>query len=151
MSGDQDKADQQKTRHIDVELGRRLRDLRGAMGLTRGEVARALDVSVTRVQDYEGGDRIPASRLWQFCRHYDVAVETLFDALPHSVEGRATGVAEEGAPFSSPFGQPSPDDVPSADDMMRAISAAAEDLNPVERRLALAALRGMGTRKLKVP
>lgn len=145
MSGDEDKADQQKTRHIDVELGRRLRDLRDAMGLSRGQVARALDVSVTRIQDYEGGDRIPASRLWQFCRHYDVAVETLFDALPHSVEDRASGMTEEGAPFSSPFGRPSPDD------MARAISEAAADLNPVERRLALAALRGMGTRKLKVP
>ena len=141
MSAGQDKADRQKTRHIDVELGRRLRGLRDAMGLTRDEVARALDVSVTRIQDYEGGDRIPASRLWQFCCCYDVAVETLFEALPHKAEGEARGMAEEGAAYVDPL----------ADDVVRAIGAAAADLNPVERKLALAALRGMGTRKLKVP
>lgn len=141
MSGGQDKADRLKTRHIDVELGKRLRNLRDAMRLTRDEVARALDVSATRIQDYEGGDRIPASRLWQFCRCYGVAVETLFDDLPHHVGGKVLEVAEEGVAFDNPL----------ADDIVRAIGAAAADLNPVERRLALAALRGMGSRKLKVP
>lgn len=141
MSGGQDKADRLKTRHIDVALGRRVRGTREAMGLTRKQVAQDLAVSETRVQNYEDGHRISASRLWQFCRLYGVGVEALFDGLPHHVGDQALELAEEGAEFGNPL----------ADDVVRAIGAAAADLNPLERRLALAALRGMGSRKLKVP
>ncbi|WP_395652338.1 helix-turn-helix domain-containing protein [Brevundimonas sp.] len=112
-------------------------------------MARDLDVSETRIQDYEAGERIPASRLWQFCGCYGVEVESLFAGLSHKVggpttpadAGRATELAEDGAGFDNPL----------AEEIVRAIGAAAADLNPVERRLALAALRGMGSRKLKTP
>ncbi|CAN5119534.1 hypothetical protein BH09PSE1_BH09PSE1_04560 [soil metagenome] len=133
--------DRLKTRHIDLILGRRLRDHREAMGLGREAVAEALDVSVTRIQNYEDGHRISAARLWQFCRRYGIEVETLFDSLPHHVGGRVSELAEDEAGFDNPL----------ADDLVRAIGAAAADLNPVERRLALAALRGMGVRKFKRP
>lgn len=136
---EQDRLDRLKTRHIDVVIGQRLRTLREAMGLPRKDVAAALDVSVTRIQDYEEGDRIPAARLWQFCGRYGVEVEALFEDLPHHVGGRVVELAEDGAAFDNPL----------ADEMVRAIGAAAADLNPVERKLALAAIRGMAVRKFK--
>ena len=139
MSAGQDHADRLKTQHIDDLLGQRLREIRNAMGLTREQVGDELAVSDSRIRDYEEGDRIPAARLWQFCGRYGIAVESLFEGLPHHVGGRVTEVADESAPFVSPFG----------DEVVRAIHAAAEQLTPVERRLALAALRGMGQRKLK--
>lgn len=138
---EQERLDKLKTRHIDLLIGQRLRTHRDAMGLARKVVAEALDVSVTRIQNYEDGERIPASRLWQFCRCYGLDVETLFDDLPHHVGGRVAELAEDAAAFENPL----------ADDLVRAISSAAADLNPVERRLALAALRGMSVRKLKSP
>lgn len=141
MSAGQDKADKLKTHHIDVEIGNRLRQLRGAMGLTQEAVAQGLDVSATRIQNYEGGHRISASRLWQFCHLYGVSVEALFDGLPYHVGGTVRELDEKASPFENPL----------ADEVVRAIGAAAADLSPIERRLALAALRGMGSRKLKVP
>jgi transcriptional regulator with XRE-family HTH domain len=133
MGSDTDQADRLKTQHIDLARGRRLRDLREAVGLVREQVGHGLDVAVTRIQDYEGGTRIPASRLWQFCGRYGVAVEDLFTGLSHLVgpptpqpARNMAGLAEEGASFEG-----------SADDeIVRAIEAAAAALNPVERRLA---------------
>lgn len=136
-----DKADLVKTRHIDLALGRRLRDYRESMGLNREAVAQALDVSVTRIQNYEEGHRIPASRLWQLCRLFGVEASALYEDLPHHVGGRVTELAEEPSGFENPF----------ADPVIRAIAEAATDLNPAERYMALAALRGMGVRKFKRP
>ena len=131
--------------HIDTTLGPRLRRVRETINLSRREVAAALDVSETRIKNYEDGLRSPASRLWQFCRRYGLEVTRLFADLPHHV-GPTTetpslsGVAEEGATFDH-----------GADDILKAIAAAAADLDPAERPLALAAVRGMGIRKLKTP
>lgn len=141
MSSGQDSADRLKTQHIDVSLGRRVREIREAMGLTRKQVAQGLAVSETRIQNYEDGKRISASRLWQFCGLYGVAVESLFEGLAHHVGQEAVQLAEEPALFVSPHD----------DAVVNAIGVAAAALNPVERRLALAALRGMGVRKLKAP
>ena len=141
----QDSLDRLKTEHIDTTLGLRLRRVREAMSLSRREVAAALDVSETRIKNYEDGLRIPASRLWQFCGRYGLEVTRLFADLPHHVGPPpetpcVAGVAEESAAFDH-----------EADDILKAIAVAAADLDPAERALALAALRGMGVRKLRRP
>lgn len=148
MKDESERAERLKTRHIDILLGQRLREIRDAMGLTREEVGAGLNVSVSRIRDFEEGERITASRLWQFCNIYGVAVESLFEGLPYHVGGRPTSAeavrpnaADESADFDSPFG----------DAVGRAIAEAAKALNPVERRVALAALRGIAQRKLKRP
>lgn len=127
-------------------MGARLRELREAMGLSRQAVADALQVSESRIQHHEGGDRVPAARLWQFCNIYGVDVREVYGGLPSSVGPETgsvhAGVKEEGARFDSGA---------SATPEMRAILEAAAQLSPFEQRLALAAIRGMGTRKLKRP
>jgi transcriptional regulator with XRE-family HTH domain len=127
-------------------MGARLRELREAMGLSRQAVAEALQVSESRIQHHEGGERVPAARLWQFCNIYGVDVREVFGGLPFSV-GRdpapaVSGMKEEGARFEAET---------AATPELRAILEAAARLSPFEQRLALAAIRGMATRRLKRP
>jgi DNA-binding XRE family transcriptional regulator len=177
MSAGDERKETSRTRHVDEAVGRRLRDLREALGLTRRQVAADMGASEGRWQAYESGERIPASRIWQFCSRYGLDVGDLYAGLPFTIgpvaapvappgalaepgvepgagkggpadgteRRRMGGMAETGAPF-----EPAPD-ASLADDTMQAISAAAAALNPLERSLALAALRGMGARKLKQP
>jgi len=150
MSRGHDNADQLKTRHIDVLIGEKLRELRKAQGLSRGEVADKLGVSTTRIQNYEDGDRIPASRLWQFCALHQIDIGSLFQNLPHHVGPGAEdskgatampGLAEPYVAF----------DHDAPDDMAKAIERAVSDLSRTEQHIALAALRGMGQARFKRP
>jgi transcriptional regulator with XRE-family HTH domain len=133
------------------------------MGLTRRQVAADMGASEGRWQAYENGARIPASRIWQFCRRYGLDVGDLYAGLPFTIgplEPAAkaeialmAGVAETGEAFEPAPGVP-PEPCGSAsqtDETMRAIATAAAELSPLERSLALAALRGMSAQKLKRP
>lgn len=136
-----------KTAHIDVLIGGRLRQIRESMGLTQKQVGADLGMSASAVKKIEDGARMPASRLWQFCGRYGLDVADVFAGLPHdvgplraaSLSNTATGVEEEGAPFAQPADDP----------LVEAIMTAAAQLTPVERALALAAVRGIGSKSLR--
>lgn len=136
-----------KTRHIDVLIGRRLREIRESMGLTQEQVGIALGVSAKSVGNVESGDRIPASRLWQFCGAYGVEVHEVFAGLPHEVgpPPSAHALAGEGMTERSvdPFAQP------TDDPLVRALTEATAGLTPLERAMALAAVRGIGSKSLR--
>ena len=137
-----------KTRHIDVLIGRRLREIRESMGLTQEQVGIALGVSAKSVGNVESGDRIPASRLWQFCGAYDVEVHEVFSGLPHEVgplaaaqgDRAGAGVREEGGTTYTAMPN---------DPLVIAITEAAAGLTGMERALALAAVRGIGSKSLR--
>jgi transcriptional regulator with XRE-family HTH domain len=165
MSGAGERQETSRTRHVDAAISRRFRELREALGLTRRQVAADMGASEGRWQAYESGERIPASRIWQFCSRYGLDVSVVYAGMPFSIgpvesvpptsrrgqveEAAMAGMAEDGTAFEPASGR-SHD--PSSDDAtLRAISEAAADLNPLERSLALAALRGMGAQKLKTP
>jgi transcriptional regulator with XRE-family HTH domain len=162
MSAGDERKETSRTRHVDEAIGRRFRELRQTLGLTRRQVAADMGASEGRWQAYESGERIPASRIWQFCRRYGLDVGDLYAGLPFSIGpvepgalpeqsagGQTPGMAENGTVFE-PVSETSHDAL-SADETMRAISEAAAGLNPLERGLALAALRGMSTQRLKRP
>lgn len=136
-----------KTAHIDVLIGGRLRQIRETMGLTQKQVGADLGVSASAVKKIEDGARMPASRLWQFCGRYGLDVADIFADLPHdvgpipaaSLPNMATGVEEEGAPFAQPADDP----------LVEAIATAAANLTVLERALALAAVRGIGSKSLR--
>lgn len=140
-------ADLLNTAHIDVLIGGRLRDRRGAMGLTRKQVGLELGVSASAATKMKDGARVPASRLWQFCGCYGLDVAGIFAGLPHDVgpisaaafPGTAGEVKEEGARFVQPTDDPT----------VEAITAAAANLTVLERPLALAAVRGIGSKSLR--
>lgn len=84
--GSEDEEERLKTRHIDAPLGAKLRRARDALPLSREAMADYLSVSVSTIQRYEnGGQRIPASRLWQMCRRLNIEVGRLFEGLPYHV------------------------------------------------------------------
>lgn len=134
-----------KTAHIDVLMGGRLRQIRETLSLTQKQVGADLGMSASAVKKIEDGARMPASRLWQFCGRYGLDVADVFAGLPHdvgplraaSLSNTATGVVE-GAPFAQPADDP----------LVEAIMTAAAQLTPVERALALAAVRGIGSKIL---
>lgn len=136
-----------KTRHIDVLIGRRLREIRESMGLTQEQVGIALGVSAKSVGNVESGDRIPASRLWQFCGAYAVEVHEIFAGLPHEVGPLPSvhALAGEGMAERSvdPFAQP------TDDPLVKALTEATAGLTPLERAMALAAVRGIGSKSLR--
>ncbi len=145
-----------KTRHIDVLIGRRLREIRESMGLTQEQVGVALGVSAKSVGNVESGDRIPASRLWQFCGVYDVEVHDVFAGMPHEV-GPPAVVENPGAEMTGPdaaaydisdSGDSTYVAMPN-DPLVIAITEAASGLTIMERALALAAVRGIGSKSLR--
>lgn len=156
-----EKGDEAKTAHIDKAIGLRLRDYRKALGLTRRHVAEVLDVSVGSIQHYEEGERIPASRLWQFCGHYGVAVEDLFQGLPHHVGPEAPAPAElaegsqEGGEAQAAYPNVAQSggvfEGPVEDAIIRAIRDELVRLNSVERSVILRAVRGVGIKTRKTP
>jgi len=53
---------------LDVEIGRRLKEVREAEGMTQKDVAKLLGVSFQQVQKYENGkNRMSVSSLVRFC------------------------------------------------------------------------------------
>ncbi|NBW10430.1 MAG: XRE family transcriptional regulator [Caulobacteraceae bacterium] len=166
--GTGERQETERTRHVDAAVSRRFRELREALGLTRRQVAADMGASEGRWQAYESGQRIPASRIWQFCRRYGLDVSAVYAGLPFTIgpvgedaadargevpvdtggsiaPGLVAGMAEEGAPFEPVSGNPHD---PAPDDAaLRAIAEVAADLSPLERNLALAALKGIRSHK----
>ncbi|WP_263972997.1 hypothetical protein [Brevundimonas goettingensis] len=149
-------------------------------------MAADMGASVGRWQGYESGQRIPASRIWQFCRRYGLDVSEIYAGQPFTIgpvgaggetdsatapptvgglgqvtgevargastgvaTGLAPGMAEEATAFEVASGNPH--DPASDDAALRAIAEVAADLNPLERNLALAALKGIRAHKANRP
>ncbi len=72
-----------KTPHpTDVQVGKRLRDVRIMRGLTQTQLGEKLGISFQQVQKYEKGtNRIGSSRLWDMCNILDVPVSFYFEGL----------------------------------------------------------------------
>lgn len=135
-------ADRRLTRHIDVLLGAQLKALRLAARMRQEDAGAALGVSKGQWQKYENGsNRMPAARLWQFCRLMGIDIAAIYEDLPWNVPGAAPrpGMAESDAAFDHEPG------VAEA----QAMAEEARSLSPAGRRLALAAIRGMRAAETK--
>lgn len=70
---------------IDVYVGRRIRELRGKLGISQGRLGRQLGLTFSQVQKYEkGSNRIGAGRLYHIAAILEVPVQYFFDGF----EGR---------------------------------------------------------------
>jgi transcriptional regulator with XRE-family HTH domain len=68
---------------VDVQVGRRLRERRGLLGLSQERLGELLGVSFQQVQKYERGvNRVGPSRLYDLCRILDVPADYFFAADP---------------------------------------------------------------------
>ena len=72
---------------IDQTVGRNLRDIRSARGLTQADLAKILGVTYQQVQKYEAGARLSAGNLVQLARGIDVSIHEFFRGLkvPHEM------------------------------------------------------------------
>lgn len=67
---------------VDAHVGRRLRELRDARGLTRKELSARLGRGFKQVRKYESGEnRISAGMLYLAAQHLDVEVTAFFEGL----------------------------------------------------------------------
>lgn len=68
---------------VDLHLGRRLRDLRLARGLTQAALGEKVGQSFQSIQHYEtAANRVTASRLADLAKALDVGVFYFFEGLP---------------------------------------------------------------------
>jgi transcriptional regulator with XRE-family HTH domain len=90
------------TNPIDGHIGRQVRKLRRARGITQAGLAKQLGMSFQQVQKYETGvNRISGSVLVGIAKALDVSVARLFYGLP-AAAGRQTAEMERdgAAPFA---------------------------------------------------
>lgn len=88
---------------VDVEVGRRLRDLRALRGVSQEELAKRLGVAFQQVQKYERGqNRIGASRLVEIAHLLGVPpsdfLSGIVPPLATAVPAQGPGLAEGPAP-----------------------------------------------------
>ncbi len=78
---------------VDVHVGSRIRLRRTLMGMSQTALADSVGLTFQQIQKYEkGGNRVSASRLWQFGQVLDVPVSFFFDDMPAGI------LAERGHP-----------------------------------------------------
>jgi transcriptional regulator with XRE-family HTH domain len=88
---------------VDKLVGRNIRVLRLAKGLSQTELADELGVTFQQVQKYEKGtNRVSASRLQEMCHVLQVPVQFFFEGLPE-VKASARSRDEASDAFASEF------------------------------------------------
>jgi len=67
---------------VDEYVGRRTRQRRLELGLSQGELAKAVGITFQQIQKYENGaNRVSAGRLYNMARHLDVTLDYFFEGL----------------------------------------------------------------------
>lgn len=92
---------------VDIEVGRRVKARRLAIGMSQERLASILGVTYQQVQKYERGtNRIGSSRLAEIAKALSVPVAALFEDQPEPVaagagaSAAAPGLAEDRQPFA---------------------------------------------------
>ncbi|MNE18709.1 anaerobic benzoate catabolism transcriptional regulator [compost metagenome] len=138
-----EREDLKRTRHIDKPLGARLRALREDRGLTQAQMGQELGVSANQWGRHESGEnRVPAARLWQFCKAMNVDVAVLYEGLPFQIMRDSDySVAGMGEKDWGPAltGYP----VKAAAPLVQRIGAVVRQLPEARQRTALAVVRAL--------
>jgi transcriptional regulator with XRE-family HTH domain len=76
---------------VDVHVGKRLRALREAKGLSQVKIARMLGVAYQQVQKYESGvNRLSLSSMMTLAQLFDVPINYFYDGAPAPTELRSS-------------------------------------------------------------
>lgn len=116
---------------VDVHVGSRIRLRRTLMGMSQTALADSVGLTFQQIQKYEkGGNRVSASRLWQFSQVLDVPVSFFFDDMPVEV------LAERGHPGATPSGESDSTGVMTRRETLELVRAYYRIQNePVRRRI----------------
>jgi transcriptional regulator with XRE-family HTH domain len=72
-----------KPTHVDVHVGKRVRERRSLLGFSQEKLGNSLDLTFQQVQKYErGANRVGAGRLYQLAQALEVPVNYFFEELP---------------------------------------------------------------------
>ena len=72
---------------MDAFVGSQLKSLRKSAGYSQTELANKVGVTFQQIQKYERGtNRIGASRLWGFCKVFDVSPDKFFEGVEDYLE-----------------------------------------------------------------
>ena len=81
------KRDVRTATEVDAFVGTQLKQLRKAADYSQTDLANKVGVTFQQIQKYERGtNRIGASRLWEFCKVFDVAPSRFFDGVDAYLE-----------------------------------------------------------------
>lgn len=118
---------------VDIEVGRRVKARRLAIGMSQERLASMLGVTYQQVQKYERGtNRIGSSRLAEIAKALSVPVAALFEDQPEAAGGGMPGLAEDRQPFV--VDQPRHDPAAPPRDVADLLGAFARVTDPVLRR-----------------
>lgn len=85
------KRDVRTATEVDAFVGAQLKILRKAAGFSQTELANQVGVTFQQIQKYERGtNRIGASRLWGFCKVFDVPPGRFFEGVEAHLEATET-------------------------------------------------------------
>lgn len=85
------KKDVRTATEVDAFVGAQLKRLRKAAGYSQTELANQVGVTFQQIQKYERGtNRIGASRLWGFCKVFDVSPGRFFEGVEEHLANAAT-------------------------------------------------------------
>lgn len=86
------KRDVRTATEVDAFVGAQLKLLRKSAGFSQTELAKRVGVTFQQIQKYErGANRIGASRLWEFCKVFDVIPGRFFDGVEAHIAILKTG------------------------------------------------------------
>lgn len=72
---------------VDAFVGSQLKSLRKSAGYSQTELANKVGVTFQQIQKYERGtNRIGASRLWGFCKVFEVSPDKFFEGVEDYLE-----------------------------------------------------------------
>ena len=76
------KRDVRTATEVDVFVGAQLKMLRKSAGFSQTNLANQVGVTFQQIQKYErGANRIGASRLWEFCKIFNVEPGRFFEGV----------------------------------------------------------------------
>jgi len=95
-----DEAGQSSSRHIDCQIGIRIRTRRRELGVSQERLAEAVGLTFQQIQKYERGvNRVSASTLWDIAAHLQTPITYFYDGLEgadHDPEAIARSEAIQG-------------------------------------------------------
>jgi len=81
------KRDVRTATEVDAFVGAQLKILRKSAGYSQTDLANKVGVTFQQIQKYERGtNRIGASRLWEFCKVFNVSPGRFFDGVEDFLE-----------------------------------------------------------------
>jgi len=132
---------------VDLHAGARLRMRRNLVGLSQGQLGKAVGLTFQQIQKYERGiNRMGASRLYQMSKLLSVPVSYFFDDMPQLTNFLPVGglaVNEQSPTENAPASEVLEHDILQKRETMELVRAYYRIQDPKQRRKVYELIRSM--------